>query len=224
MSAQHCGWSAFGTGINSAYGYEYVVYECINCGVSIGEWFEEGAWEELNFPEQYQIQNKRKVEKKTLYEEQNNLMSYVDQKHQQIKKDTYKVDCIANSKNQNDLVDYSSQLISLYSNPIMLVGRHPHHKPFIQTLTHLFNEEISELNFNLKTREDLRIHMSFQITQSLYVLNFIVEIMLIIESEEIISFKDEKRMIGKILNKLFPNNQKSNNLEYLSQLQKEWSS
>jgi hypothetical protein len=55
------GWSSTPKGINSKEGCEYVTYECCKCGLSIGEWFEEGAWEQLDFPDKYTIQNKRKV-------------------------------------------------------------------------------------------------------------------------------------------------------------------
>ena len=55
------GWSSATKGVNSKVGQEYVQYECIKCGVNIGEWFEEGAWTELDFPDEYTIQNKRKV-------------------------------------------------------------------------------------------------------------------------------------------------------------------
>ncbi|MYW25005.1 hypothetical protein GTY48_15665 [Bacillus thuringiensis] len=58
------GWSSCTRGINSKEGYEYVNYECIDCGVSIGEWHKKGEWDKLDFPPEYTIQNKRIRNKK----------------------------------------------------------------------------------------------------------------------------------------------------------------
>jgi hypothetical protein len=53
------GWAATTKGINQKEGFEYVIYECCDCGISLGEWFTNGEWEKLDFPEQYTIRNKR---------------------------------------------------------------------------------------------------------------------------------------------------------------------
>lgn len=58
------GWAARAEGVNSKKGSDLVTYECVGCGISITEWFEEGAWKELDFPDEYTIQNKRKRTKK----------------------------------------------------------------------------------------------------------------------------------------------------------------
>jgi len=58
---EHTGWAAYSKGINSKLGYEYVTYECINCGMSVGEWFEKGVWDKYDFPDEYTIQNVRKL-------------------------------------------------------------------------------------------------------------------------------------------------------------------
>lgn len=55
------GWGSSSKGINSKEGCEYVTYECCECGISISEWFEKGEWTKLDFPDEYTIQNKRKI-------------------------------------------------------------------------------------------------------------------------------------------------------------------
>lgn len=57
------GWSAYTNGINKKEGYEYVNYECIDCGLSIGEWHKRGEWDKQDFPPEYTIQNKRRRKK-----------------------------------------------------------------------------------------------------------------------------------------------------------------
>ncbi|MFJ8528508.1 hypothetical protein [Bacillus sp. NPDC094106] len=56
---KYVGWSSCSKGINNKEGYEYVNYECRNCGLSIGEWFKKGEWDKLDFPDKYTIQNTR---------------------------------------------------------------------------------------------------------------------------------------------------------------------
>lgn len=58
------GWSSVARGINSKEGCEHVTYECSRCGLSVSEWFVKGEWTKLDFPEEYTIQNKRKVIKR----------------------------------------------------------------------------------------------------------------------------------------------------------------
>ena len=55
------GWASRDEGINSMEDHEYVNYECVRCGISVSEWFRKGEWKKLDFPEEYTIQNKRKV-------------------------------------------------------------------------------------------------------------------------------------------------------------------
>jgi hypothetical protein len=55
------GWVAYTEGINNKEGYELVNYECIHCGLSINEWFEKGVWDKYDFPDEYTIQNVRKI-------------------------------------------------------------------------------------------------------------------------------------------------------------------
>lgn len=57
------GWVAYTKGINSKEGYELVTYECMDCGLSIVEWFEKGEWKKLDFPDEYTIQNVRLLKK-----------------------------------------------------------------------------------------------------------------------------------------------------------------
>ncbi|MGX5608706.1 hypothetical protein ACWKTZ_20065 [Bacillus cereus] len=56
---KNVGWCSSSRGINSKEGYEYVYYECGNCGMSVGEWFEKGEWDKLDFPNEYKLQNTR---------------------------------------------------------------------------------------------------------------------------------------------------------------------
>lgn len=53
------GWCSSSRGINRKEGYDYVIYECTDCGVSVGEWFKKGEWDKLDFPKRYTLQNKR---------------------------------------------------------------------------------------------------------------------------------------------------------------------
>ncbi|WP_242302050.1 hypothetical protein [Bacillus cereus group sp. BfR-BA-01423] len=57
------GWGCHQKGLNRKEGYEYVTYECGDCGLTVGEWFKAGEWEKFNFPKQYTFQNKRAASK-----------------------------------------------------------------------------------------------------------------------------------------------------------------
>lgn len=49
------GWVHCSKGINNKKGYEYVIYECADCGLSVGKWFIEGEWMNLNFPDEHTL-------------------------------------------------------------------------------------------------------------------------------------------------------------------------